>query len=83
MGEGHLFQDPLPRPGWTPGWGHEQITLGDHKDPGYWGEGTGAAGLVEGDGADPSFQKDPECHAYTVTHTLSSHTRWQGVALGD
>lgn len=42
MGECHLFQDPLLRPDWTLGWGHEQITLGDHKNPGYWGEETQA-----------------------------------------
>lgn len=48
-----------------------------------WGEETGAAGLVVGGGAEtPSLQKDPDCHEYTVTHTLSSHPA-AGVALGD
>lgn len=51
--------------------------------PGYWGEETGAAGLVLGGGAKTlSLQKDPESHEYTVTHTLSAHPA-AGVALGD
>lgn len=80
MGEGHLFQDPLPRLDWTPGWGHERITLGDHKDPGYWGgEGLGLQNQWKGVVQRPLPPKDPECHAHTVTHTLSSHTRRRGL----
>lgn len=43
MGEDHLFQDPLLRPDWTLGWGHEQITVGDHNDQdiGVWGRKLG------------------------------------------
>lgn len=86
MGEGHLFQDPLSRLDWTPGWDHEQITLGDCKDPGNWGEGTRATGSVAGVGQRPLPPKDPECHAHTGTHR-DTHSRLShpaaGVALGD
>lgn len=79
MGEGHLFQDPLSGLDWTPGWDHEQITLGDCKDPGNWGEGTRAKDQWQGVGQRPLPPKDPECHAHTVTHTLASHTRRRGL----
>ena len=82
MGEGHLFQDPLSRLDWTPGWDREQITLGDCKDPGNWGKGLGLQDQWQGWGRDPSLQKTQSVthtQAHTGTHTLASHTRRRGL----
>ena len=70
MGEGHLFQDPLSRLDWTPGWDCEQITLGDCEDPRNWGEGTRATGSVAGGGAETPPSKRPRVsrtHSDTLT----------------
>lgn len=62
---GHLFQDPLPRPDWTPGWSQEQITLGGHKDPGMGGYDWCCRTNERGWGQNPPpSEKTP-----SVTHT--------------
>lgn len=81
---GHLFQDPLPRPDWTPGWGQEQITLGGHKDLGMGGGMTGAAGPMKGGGDRiPLPLKKPRVsRTHSDIHSFLSHPA-AGVALGD
>ena len=81
MGEGHLFQDPLSRLDWTPGWDREQITLGDCKDPGNWGKGLGLQDQWQGWGRDPSLQKTQSV-THTQGHTLSPLTPGGGGCPG-
>lgn len=83
MGEGHLFQDPLPRIDWILRWGHEQITLGDHKNPGNWGRGLGLQDQWKGVGQRAPPSKRPRVsRTHSDTHSLLSYPA-AGVALGD
>lgn len=71
MGEGHLFRDPLLRPDWTLGWGHEQITVGEHKDQGMGGGNWGCRTSGRGWGVDPLPPKRPRLsRIHSDTHSL-------------
>lgn len=82
MGEGHLFQTPSE--GQTGHWdgAMNKSRLGSTTTRVLGGGNWGCRTSGRGWGKDPLPQKDPDCHEYTVTHTLSSHPA-AGVALGD